>query len=414
VSVLDSIRSESNLSSVTESLSMYALLTLPIVLAIWFSSLYIPRQSHPLRNDSGFFNSFFAWDGVWYSRIAEKGYPAKSGNHKELAFFPGYPVLARTLAISTGLAPNLSLLIVSHLCLAGIYILIPFYVRSGPSAGTQNQEQWTLLALGCFPTAFFFRMAYSESLFVFLLLISMYGMRRKWPVLIIAILVGYATACRAVGVALLPVLLVHTSRRFATSINRSDRIRAAAKVAFTMLVGAWGIIAMLCFHCWQYGNPIAFASVQSNWYLRPLPSLLPHALNLLSGVPLRDVYNSNSPAFWANFEYISDPIFSLQFSNPLYVSLSIFLVIFGTWKRWITFEETILSFGLIFIPYILHSYQTVMMAQGRYAASVFPIYLILGRIASQWPPTLASCLLCSGMAMSVAYSALFAAWFRMI
>ena len=182
-------------------------------------------------------------------------------------------------------------------------------------------------------------------------------MRRKWPVLIIAILVGYATACRAVGVALLPVLLVHTSRRFATSINRSDRIRAAAKVAFTMLVGAWGIIAMLCFHCWQYGNPIAFASVQSNWYLRPLPSLLPHALNLLSGVPLRDVYNSNSPAFWANFEYISDPIFSLQFSNPLYVSLSIFLVIFGTWKSGSQFEETILSFGLIFIPYILHSYQ---------------------------------------------------------
>ena len=60
---------------------------------------------------------------------------------------------------------------------------------------------YTVLALALFPTSFFMRMVYTESLFLFLVLLTFVAMQRNWPLAVIAVIAGTATATRSVGVA---------------------------------------------------------------------------------------------------------------------------------------------------------------------------------------------------------------------
>ena len=77
-----------------------------------------------------------------------------------------------------------------------------------PTAPT-GLPMFVLLALGLFPPTLFMRMAYSESLFLFLTVLAMYGMERNWRLWGIAAVVGLATATRFTGVALLLPLAMH-------------------------------------------------------------------------------------------------------------------------------------------------------------------------------------------------------------
>jgi len=58
------------------------------------------------------------------------------------------------------------------------------------------------LALGLFPTTFFFRAAYSEALFLLLIVLVLYGLERAWPYLLIALIIGPGNRdpCRRCGV----------------------------------------------------------------------------------------------------------------------------------------------------------------------------------------------------------------------
>ena len=52
-------------------------------------------------------------------------------------------------------------------------------------------------------------MAYTEALFLFLTILCLYGMERRWPLVVIALLIGLTTAARLVGVALIPPFILH-------------------------------------------------------------------------------------------------------------------------------------------------------------------------------------------------------------
>ncbi len=55
-----------------------------------------------------------------------------------------------------------------------------------------------------------------------------------------------------------------------------------------------------------------------------------------------------------------------------------------------------------------------MGVQGRYAASVFPAYIVLARPLQRCPPALVGVLCALNGLMLGLYAALFAAWYRVI
>jgi hypothetical protein len=197
--------------------------TIVVVAAVLGNDL-LPRPKHPLAKAGDALHAFANWDGEWYERIVTSGYAYDPARPSSVAFFPAYPLLARGLACSTGLDPAVSLLVVSHVSLVAAFALSIAYVRLRYSDGRAGLGEYVVLSLGLFPTTFFFRLVYSEALFILLSVLCLYGMARRWPLLILAMSVGVATAARPVGLALVPPFVLHVWHRSASGRQFAARL----------------------------------------------------------------------------------------------------------------------------------------------------------------------------------------------
>lgn len=386
--------------------SWYWLTLLPVLAGLSFAVDFVPRHWHPHQNGPGFVEAFGAWDAFEYRRIVEEGYEFTPGKASNVAFFPAYPLLGRAVKEVTGLSTHLSLLLVAHVCLLGAFVLLAAYARER-SAGEPRLSEYALLAFGLWPTTFFFRMAYSESLFVFVTLAAMLGMVRRWPAWIVAVVIGLATACRPVGVSLLPVLLWDLWDRSRSLMPFLLRAAVLGPLA------CWGLIAFMAYQQAAFGDALAFVHTQDN-FVRPAGPFLDRLPGLLTFRPLWAVYLPSDTSHWATIEPVDNPLYSLHFANPIWFGGTALLIAYGTWKGWLDRREWLLAAGLLLIPYVTHSQRALMMAHGRYAAAAFPVYLVLGRLLMRLPPPLR--VVAGGYAMFLlgTYAALFASWYRFI
>jgi Gpi18-like mannosyltransferase len=166
-----------------------------------------------------------AWDGAWYRRIAERGYSYAPSAMSSVAFFPAYPLLTRATAWLLGIGVDEALLLVSHAALFGALVVFHAYLQSRSPPIHGRVRNLALISLAVFPTSFYLRMAYTESLFMLLCIATLYGMERRWPPIAVAIVIGLATATRPTGVALLLPLVHHSPIGLTTrfTMGRSAR-----------------------------------------------------------------------------------------------------------------------------------------------------------------------------------------------
>jgi hypothetical protein len=159
-----------------------------------------------------------------------------------------------------------------------------------------------------------------------------------------------------------------------------------------------------------FGEPLAFIKTQVHWTERSL-TLGDRLVGLLTLEPIRAVYDSSSPCYWARVPPEGNLLFNLKAANPLYFLATVGLVVLGGCKRWLNGRELLLSAGLLVIPYALQAARTGMSSQARYAAVVFPVYLVLGQLLHRMPGPLAAALLAiSGLFLAI-YSAMFVSWY---
>jgi hypothetical protein len=165
---------------------------------------------------------------------------------------------------------------------------------------------------------------------------------------------------------------------------------------------------MLFQYC-KFGQPFAFALTQKYHRMRPLGTTSDWILSLLSWEPIRDTYNPASPGYWQALHYSPSRLFSLEFANPIYLVGFAALIVLGAWKRWLTTYEVLLAVPLLAISYFTRAYEMRMLSQARFAAVVFPAYIVLGQLlARMFPAVAASLLALSGLLLGI-YAALFAA-----
>jgi hypothetical protein len=114
------------------------------------------------------YRALVQWDGDWFRNIAERGYyapgtfgPWDMGN---VAFFPGYPLLARSVKALVGIPVDYALLLTAQVAGWGFwtYILL-FFRRWGVPARIQVLG---VLAMLTHPAAFYLVSSYSEPLFL--------------------------------------------------------------------------------------------------------------------------------------------------------------------------------------------------------------------------------------------------------
>jgi hypothetical protein len=379
---------------------------------IFFGSEWLATSPHADEFDRpgrvGFEEACENWDGKWYVRIAQHGYEGTERPTAAVAFFPAYPLVGRAVASVSGLSHRVGLVLASHLFLLGSAFLLMDYVRLRRMGAPPDVADYAALALLLTPLSFFFRVAYTESMFMFVGLLAAYGVVRRWPVLVIAIIVGVATATRPVGVALLPLVVAAVCRRNSSWVGR------AVGLSWAVPLSCWGLIAYAAYLGVAFGDPLAFSSAQDHWRYRTEIPFGQKILAIVTFEPLWSVYDPSGPAYWGRFDWSLVPPFSLMAANPVYFVAAVGLVAVGRWQRWLSVEEFAVALGLLLIPYASRGYYSCMLGQGRYAMAVFPVYLVLGQILARLPPPVAAASLTLSGTMMAVNAALFASRYFLI
>lgn len=390
---------------------LYWASTAIVVLGISLGHFYLADSQHqdhfrtPQRTD--LLAAFANWDGQWYIRIARHGYFYDPNAMSSVAFFPVFPLAGRCLAWITGLDYDLALTLVANVSFFLALGLFGDYIRHRRELPSEL-ALYAPLVLALFPVGFFFRMAYSDSLFLLFAILVLYSLARSWPILIVAALVGLATTARPVGVALIPPLVLAGWRRY-TSLRRR-----LAVLALAAPLCIWGLAAYMIYQYVCFGDPLAFVKTQVHWRFRERSSREEQLLAALTLQSLWTVYDESSPAYWRRHDRELGPAFSLQFANPIYLAGTALLVGHGAWRRWLSSEEVLYAAGVLLIPYLSHGHNGCMNSQARYALAAFPAYLVLGRLLAALLSGYAAMVLALSGFLLGTYAALFAGWFLFI
>jgi len=362
---------------------------------------------HPSSRRGGIVDSMCAWDGEWYANIATSGYASGQTKPEAIAFFPAYPIFGRAVMLATKLSAEASLLVVSHAFWLGSLVALAVYLRGRDSPMSHSLILYTLLAMAFFPSTFYFRMAYTESMFLFLMIVALYGMRKSWPALAIALVIGLATATRSVGVALLVPFVLHLWKTSGRGLRRPF-----PHALVFIPVACWGLAAFMGYQIWAFKDPFAFAEAQRAWHVRAAPaSIIDRAADLLTLEPIISVYSPTSPCYWRNTAPHDSPVVNLAFANPVFFLGTAILVIIGAYRGWLDRSEWLLSGLLLLIPYIMQSNRMGMVSQARFASVVFPAYIVIGQFLARVPTALAVTLIFGSAILMGAYTALFTSWY---
>jgi hypothetical protein len=205
--------------------------------------------------DPGWQNVFTAWerfDALWFLRIADGGYRLGDGS---AAFFPLYPLVTRGLSFALGGHPLAAATIVSNVAFWGA--LVVTYVLT-TSELSERHARTTVLLMCLFPTAHFFLMPYSESLFFLCAVTAFWGARRgRWAVAGVGGLLAALT--RSIGFVVAPALLVE-------ALHQRDEGRGNAwPGVLAAIATCFGLLAYLAYWGVRAGEWLAPITRQANW-----------------------------------------------------------------------------------------------------------------------------------------------------
>jgi hypothetical protein len=227
---------------------------LALLLIGWFSIELTPDSDYPIgtATHEGWQYSPYRmldiwgrWDTGFYDSIARNGYTSvtdPSSQQSNLAFFPLYPTLIRVV---TSLIPGtpqaqeilLAGVLISNLCLFGA--MVTMYQLSMDLFSDQKIAEKSILYMLFFPAGFFLSVAYTESLFIFCVLLAFFaGQRRIWSLAGIA---GFcAVLTRSPGILLFPALFWLYMEQKIWSFRRIDfRILFLALIPTALLLVLW-------------------------------------------------------------------------------------------------------------------------------------------------------------------------------
>ena len=284
--------------SLVTGVAGYALTTLPCVFGILFGvDFVIPFHGRVDSPRPDLLTACTRYDAKHYAGIVDSGYSYDAGRRSNVAFFPAYPLSARVLQACTGWPTIVALLVVANLALAAAFVVLAAYLRVHWPDATLSDRAVVLGLFGLCPAGLFFRMPYSESPFLLVALLVLYGMARRWPIVVLALLAGLATAIRPVGVA----VSVAVAWYILSDPSRGNLQRRLFSALVWMPVACWGLLAYMAYQSVEFGTPFAFAQTQEFWtHAAPTHRDLDRkVLSLAIGEPIWSAYVPGTPRHWA-------------------------------------------------------------------------------------------------------------------
>jgi len=226
-----------------------------VIVAALVAELLIPRNAAIDPGEGGpLLTSLTSWDGWYYLGIVRDGYQADpvAGAYSNVAFAPLYPIVVRVLALPFPGFEGLIAVLVSNVAFLAALALL---VRLGTPYLGRRRASMAAGLLVIYPFASAFAMAYTESLFLLLMVAAFLAAERghrAWAGIFLALTV----LCRLQGVALLlPLLIV---------MLRQDGWRPRPSQAW-LLLGPLAAAGFLLYIASITGSLTAFLDAQQAW-----------------------------------------------------------------------------------------------------------------------------------------------------
>ena len=250
------------------------------------------------------------------------------------------------------------------------------------------------------------RMAYSESLFVFLTILAMYGMARRWPLWAIASVVGLATATRFAGLALLLPLGMYIW-------SKSGSVKRAVAIPPIQEFGSFGDWPRTCS---TNGAVQRAAGVHQDAGLLAFPCARKTVATSCLGWPRG---SRSGRHIFPPGQATRGTARSVRRGEPAVRQPGLFrggggAVALGAGRAGFRGLEIALAAGVLPVGYAAKGFEMCMASQGRFVATAFPIYIVLGQILVRIPRPCAIAILALFAAYLGIYSAMLAAGYVLI
>ncbi|MGH3842006.1 MAG: mannosyltransferase family protein [Pseudonocardiaceae bacterium] len=309
------------------------------------------------------------WDAPHYLRLAEVGYvqsptPPNTEDPFFVVFFPFYPFAVHIVSF-----------VLQNLVLSGLVVSFAASVGAGyflfrlVALDTDEATAWrAVLLLFSFPTAYFLAAPYTEALFLFAVLASVYAARTsRWSGAGVA--GALATGTRVTGIALAPALLAEV---FARKASVRDRVRALAWIS----LASAGLLTYLAINRIVYGNPLWFLEVERTHYFQQL-------------VPPWEPLQEAVTALMAG---VNDPTFTFIYVGRVAGTL-VAVVLLGLAVRRLPLPDVL--FGWTNLVLVLSS--SWLIALPRYLLALYPLFVVGARVSR--PPAVFVPLVLAGAAL---------------
>ena len=296
-------------------------------------------------------NIFSMWsnfDGLHYLDLAQYGYGYQHKTDMDYDFFPVYPWTVGTFNL-------LGNYLASGLFLSHVYLVLALYFlyRLTVLDFTKKVARSTIYLILLFPTAFFFGSVYTESLFLLLVVLTFYLIRRK-QLFLACVLATVASATRITGIFLWLSIIYEYWLMYGKDIRRSINLSA-----LWLLLPPLGLFSFMRFQFLKTGDPLFFFHIQSVFGGRTVDKLI-----LLHQVFFRYFKMLIFTDHW-------DPLFFTVVLELLSAVLILGVLIFF-------FKQIRFSYWLfVLISFLLPTFSGTFMSMPRFTLVLFPIFMVL-------------------------------------
>lgn len=326
------------------------------------------------------------WDTVHYLNLAQNGYlKASQISRYSIPYMPLYPWLIRLTNIILNNYLN-SALIISNLC---FLVAITYFYKLIRLDFSKNVALRSAIYLAIFPSAYFFHAAYSESLFIMNVILSIYFARKNnW--FLSGFFGMFATLSRLNGIVLFPFLLIEYLISKNIDLRNIKNLIPKIRVDFFWLIlPPLGFLIFLLLNYYIFGNPYAYmvSLKEDYWEFITVPwfaIIRAYHKFFILGPTDWIMEGAMVVVFWV-FGLITmiASIKKLRFSYTIFTTLSLALVsITPTWASMPRFvlcffpifiglgiwgKSKIINFTIIVVSLLLQSIFLSLFIQGHWA-----------------------------------------------
>jgi len=302
-----------------------------------------------------FAETFAAWDSAWYLDIAQTGYVFRPDSQSNIAFFPLYPVLIRTLAFPFGgteRAAWLSGIVISYVCFFAALVLL--HRLTEHMAGRREAARRAVLYAAVFPFSFPFTRIYAESLFLLVSVAAVWlAVLGRW---------SWAGVCGALAALTRPngILIAIPLGLMALRSGGGVKMISRRIVALQMVPAGLGAYCLFAFTL--SGDPLAWINAQRHWGYSIGNAPWAIMQGTLETIEAQGLYT-----------YLVSAEGQIYGLSHALIGLGVIALIPSIFNRLGVALGCYVAAGIL-IPFSSNALEGI----GRYAATLFPVFMYLG------------------------------------